>query len=130
MSPAGVTLLGRIWDYKYNLGSGDDDVGGALPSGTIVHPRIELRISQMKPTQALLEQGIEDISMFEAFIYNHTLTITNNNEIEITAPANSQHYGKHYRVVGDSEYTSLGASDSRGYLRVKLKRVEKSRTIQ
>jgi len=127
MSPAGITLLGRVWDYIYPA---DDDVGGALPSGTVTHDRIELRISQMKPTQALLEQGIEDISLFEGFVHNHTLTILNNNEIEITAPTNSQHYGKRYRVIGDSKYTSMGANDSRGYLLVTLRRVEKSRTIQ
>jgi len=127
MSPAGITLLGTVIDYTY---PSDDSVGGAVPSGTIVHLNVPMRISQMKPTQALLEQGIEDISLFEGFIYNHLLTITNNNEIEIIAPPNSQHYGKRYRCVGDAKYTSVGASDSRGYLLVTLKRIEKSRTIQ
>lgn len=127
---AGINLLGRVWDYQYGLGEGDDDVGGSQPSGTVLHERIELRISSMKPTQALLEQGIEDISMFTGFLVNHTLQIANNNQLEITAPANSPYYGEFFRVIGNPQRTSMGPSDSRSFLKVNLKRVEKSRTIQ
>ena len=124
---AGLNLVGRVWSFSYPV---DDSVGGALPSGTILHDKIDLRIEANKPTQALLEQGIEDISTFSGFLSPHTLLIKNNNEIEITAPANSVHYGKFYRVMGDPQVMSLHASDSRGYLFVSLKRVEKSRSIQ
>ena len=61
---AGLNLVVRVWDYKYNLGEGDDSVGGSQPSGTVLHNQIDARIQSQKPTQALLEQGLEDISMF------------------------------------------------------------------
>ena len=58
---AGLNLVCRVWDFTY---PNDDDVGGALPSGTVLHERVDARIQQNRPTQALLEQGIEDISTF------------------------------------------------------------------
>jgi len=127
---AGQNLVARVYDMKYNLGLGDDDVGGSRPSGTVLHERVDVRIRQNRPTQALLEQGIEDISTFEGMFRNHTLLIANNNEIEITAPTNSPYCGEYFRVTGNPERTSIGAGDSRGYLRVQLKRVEKSRSLQ
>ena len=127
---AGLNLVVRVWDYKYNLGEGDDSVGGSQPSGTVLHNQIDARIQSQKPTQALLEQGLEDISMFVGLLTPHTLLVTNNNQLEVTAPANSPYYNEFFRVVGNPQRTSMGASDSRGYLLVNLKRVEKSRTIQ
>jgi hypothetical protein len=124
---AGTNVLVRIWEYSY---PSDDSVGGALPSGTVLHSQVDARIQSMKPTQALLEQGLEDISMFVGFLVPHTLLVSNNNQLEVTAPVNSPYYSEFFRVVGNPQRTSMGASDSRGYLLVNLKRVEKSRTIQ
>jgi len=130
MSPAGLNLTGRIWDYAYNLGDGDDDIGGAVPSGTVLQERVELRIHATEPTQALLEQGIEDISMFTGVVGNYTVDILNNHQIEITLPSNSSYFGEFFRVVGNPQHASVSPSDSRGFLMVNLKRVEKARTIQ
>lgn len=123
---AGKTLLANIWDYTYT----NDEVAGAVPSGTVLYERVEMRIHSITPTQALLEQGIEDISMFKGIIMNHTIEVENNNEIEVTHPWNTPYVNERFRVVGNPQRTSMGASDSRSYLVVMLRRIEKSRTIQ
>ena len=115
---AGLNLVVRIWDFIYSYG--DDDVGGALPSGTILHERVDARIHSNRPTQALLEQGIEDISTFTGLLHPATLLVSNNNEVEVIAPANSPYYGEFFRVVGNPQRTSHHPSDSRGYFLVSL----------
>ena len=129
---AGLNLIGKVIDYKYDLGEGDDAVGGAQPSGTttVLQDNIQLRIAAAKPTQAILEQGVETDSLYTGFIGNHTVDILNNHEIEVTAPANSPYFGLRFRILGDPQRASVGASDSRGFLLVMMKRVTKSRTIQ
>jgi len=128
--PAGLNLVGDVWEFYYDLGEGDDDVGGAQPSGTVSYSGIQLRLQTMKPTQPLLEQGIESVGMFVASIYPHTAPIKYNNEIEIKLPANSPHYGSFFRIMGEPQRMSMSPSDSRGYLIVNVQRVEKNRTIQ
>lgn len=127
---AGLNLIGRVWSYEYNLGSADDDVGGAVPSGTVLQENVELRIHSLEPTQALLEQGIEDISMFTGVIGNFTIDIKNNHQIEITLPANSPYFGEFFRIIGNPQRASVNPSDSRGFIMVSLKRVERARTQQ
>jgi len=125
----GLNLVGNLWQYSNPTGS-DDEVGGAVPTGTVAYYNFQLRLQTLKPTQALLEQGIENRGLFTALIEPHTVPVQFNNEIEITAPANSPHYGKHFRIIGEPQRTSMSPSDSRGYLIVNVQRVEKGRTIQ
>ena len=127
---AGLNLVGKVYDYRYDLGEKDDETGGANPSGTVLQDNLSLRIASMKPTPALLEQGVESIDLFTGVIANYTVDIQNNHEIEITAPLNSAYYGKFYRILGDPQRTSTHPSDSRGFLLVTLRRVERSRAIQ
>lgn len=127
---AGLNLIARIWNYSYNLGEGDDSIGGAQPSGTASYQDVTMRIQSLKPTYPLLEQGVETIEIFTGLIHPHTIDVKNNNEIEITAPANSPWYGERFRVKGSPRRTSTGASDSRGYLLVNLQRIESSRSQQ
>ena len=125
--PAGLNQLCEVWDFNYPA---DDEIGGAVPSGTMLYENIPCRIQQNRPTQALLEQGIVGINTFVALIGDSTLDIENNNELRITAPINSPYYNKYFRVLGDPDRTSVHPSDSRGCLLVNLQRVERGRTIQ
>jgi len=124
---AGMNLLCKIIEFSY---PSDDSVGGAQPSGTVTYEDISCRVQSSKPTQALLEQGLEDVSMFIGLLTPHTVLVTNNNQLEITAPLNSPYYNERFRVVGNPQRTSMSPSDSRGYILVNLKRVEKSRQLQ
>jgi hypothetical protein len=123
----GVNLIADLWSYSYPE---DDSVGGAQPSGTVVYENFQLRLRTDRPVDALLQQGIENIGSFTAHVVPHTVPVEFNNEIEIKLPVNSPYYGKRFRVVTEPERTSMSPSDSRGYLIVRLKRVEKSRSLQ
>lgn len=123
----GTNLLGDLYEYTY---PSDDDVGGALPSGTVVYSNFRLRLQTLKPTEALLEQGLESVGFFTAHIIPYTVPVKHNNEIEITAPSNSPHYGNRFRIIGEPQRPSMAPSDPRNYLIVNVKRVEKSRSLQ
>ena len=124
---AGVNLIADLYEFTYPA---DDSVGGSQPSGTVVYEGFSLRLRTDRPVDALLQQGIENIGTFTAHIVPFTVPVKFNNEIEITLPVNSPHYGNRFRVITEPERTSLSPSDSRGYLVCRVRRIEKSRSIQ
>lgn len=124
---AGLNLLCEIWDYNYPE---DDDIGGSQPSGTMLYSNVPIRIAANRPTQQIREQGIIGVDTYIGVVHNFTLDIENNNEILVTAPPSSHYYDKRFRVIGDVQRTSMGASDSRGYIILNLQRVERGRELQ
>lgn len=117
-------MQGRVWRYTYVA---DDDVGGALPTGTILKENVFARIEQLKSTQVLLEQGLEIPEMFQGYLYytGDPLDIQNNDQLEIYHPPISPFYNKRFRVVG---YRHSSHTDARRFVEVTLKRHETTRT--
>lgn len=124
---AGLNLVADVWTFSY---PNDDDMGGAQPSGTIAYSNAQLRLQTLKPTQPLLEQGIESVGLFTACLYPHTCPLRYNDELEVKLPVNSPHYGDRFRIVGEPQRTSMSPSDHRGYLIVNVQRIEKNRSQQ
>jgi len=120
---AGLNLQGRLWRYQYE----DDEVGGAIPSGTILRETLFCRIEQLKSTQVLLEQGLEIPEMFQGFLYytGETLDIAHNDQLEIYSPPVSPWYNKRFRIVG---YRHSSHSDVRRFVEVTMRRHELTRT--
>ena len=125
---AGLNTTGRLWRFHYPA---DDDVGGALPSGTILKENVYGRIEQLKATQVLLEQGLELPEMFQAFLYytGDPLDIQNNDELEIYYPPISPFYNKGFRILG---YRHSSHADIRRFVEVTMKRhvISRSNTYQ
>jgi hypothetical protein len=96
MSPAGLNQVCRLIRFSYPA---DDSVGGAVPSGTVLYANLDIRISSQKPTMALVEQGVQTISLFNAMLFEGNAEILHNDQIEITAPSMGWYYGKKFRVV-------------------------------
>lgn len=65
---SGLNMQGRLWRFHNPAGS-DDDVGGSIPSGTILKENVFGRMEQLKSTQVLLEQGLEIPEMFQAYLF-------------------------------------------------------------
>lgn len=122
---AGLNLQGKIWRFtsKYS----DDDNGGAVPSGTPLYNPVFARISSKKPTQALLEQGLETPEIFEgtlsysAFSPTGSYDVQHNDQYEVTWPPISDFYGRKFVIIG-VQHQSF--SDYRRFLTVTMRRLE------
>lgn len=93
---AGVNSKGRIWTFTYN----DDDQGGALPTGTILYDPVFARISEKRSTQALLEQGLETPSIFDALVEPGSMQLESNMVYEDNYYPASPYYGKKFVIIG------------------------------
>lgn len=121
MANAGYNHVVRIWSFIES--PNDDDIGGARPSGTIVYDNVPARIQSLKPTQVLLEQGLELPRMFNIVVRPATMNIKHNQQVEFILPVNSKFYGLKFRIVGLQE-TSMHPSNSRDFILLTVKRTE------
>ena len=126
MSIAGLNSTGRIWRW-HNLPASDDDVGGSIPSGTVLKDPVFCRIEPMPATQVLLEQGLELPEMLEALLAysGDPLDIQHNDQLEIYAPLISPHYNHRFRIVGFRHSPQQSGSK---FIEVVMKRHDISRT--
>lgn len=101
----------------------DDSIGGAQPSGTVVYANVPARLSARRPTQVILEQGIKVKEIFTGVLSPGTLTVYNNDQLQVTGPATSPYYNLYFRVLG---VQSSSMTDSRGFLILNLRRIERA----
>lgn len=116
---AGLYLQGRVW--RFTASSNDDSVGGAVPTGTVLYTPVFARLHSEKPTQALLEQGLVTPEIFRATIFPPTMVLQHNDQLEITNPITSIHYGKKFVIIG-VQYSSM--DDPRRFISVTMRRHE------
>ncbi len=118
--PAGLNLLCSV--IRITDGA-DDSIGGAQPSGTAAYVNVPARISARRPTQVILEQGIEVKEIFTGVLAPGSLTIRNNDQIQVTSPQTSPYYGLLFRVLG---YQHSSLTDGRGFIILNLRRIEQA----
>ena len=123
MANAGYNLVSKIW--RFSESANDDDIGGAQPSGTVLYDNVKTRISSLKPTQVLLEQGLETPTLFSGMVFPPNMDLIHNDQIEITLPISSNFYSKRFRIIG-IQNVSTHADESRNYILLTLRRVERS----
>lgn len=107
----------------------DDDVGGAAPSGTVLHHSLDARVDEEMADVGFLRQnestyrgqGIESKASFSALIWGHNLQIREQDELVVISPPNHHYYGKYFRVEG-IKYDSRHPGIKQGYLLVKMTR--------
>lgn len=120
--PAGLNQVCQIWRFSYPQ---DDTVGGAVPSGTVVYSSIDIRIDSKAPTQALLEQGLETPTIYQAIVHEGNIEIEHNDQVQIIAPAYGFFYNKKFRIIGIQRSSNHPFQD-RNQVVLTLKRWEKS----
>lgn len=120
---AGYNLQIKVTRYTYGP---DDEVGGAMPTGTVIYTNIEARTHTLSPTQAFLDQGIETERVFRVMCRPASLIIYNRDEVTITKPVNHKLYNKPFTVMGEPIETNFHPSDPRGYLLLNLARSERA----
>lgn len=121
---AGYNTQARLWRYTTIE---DDDVGGAIPTGTILKEPVFCRIEQTKASQVLLEQGLEIPDMFQGYLYytGEPLDIRQNDQLEVTYPPISPHYNRRFRIIA---YRQSSHQDARRFVEVTMRRHDTSRT--
>ncbi len=118
--PAGLNLLVSV----VRITDGPDDIaGGAQPSGTVQYTNVPARISARRPTQVILEQGIQVKDIFTGVLSPGSLTININDQIQVTWPQTSPYYSYLFRCIG-VQHSSM--TDGRGYLILNLRRIERA----
>lgn len=92
----GLNLRGTIWRINQNP---DDEVGGFMATGTPVASNQPMGIFSRRPLQASLDQGLETEATYDATV-KCGIVIYERDEVEVTCPTNSPHYGLRFRVMG------------------------------
>lgn len=105
----------------------DDVVGGSVPSGTVVYEGLYIRAAAEKPVMALMQQGLETVDTFSAYIFPGNIVIEHNDQIQFTAPVQDWYYGKKFRVVS-IQRSSNGPFQDRNTTRIVMRRWEESRS--
>jgi hypothetical protein len=118
--PAGLNQVCRVIRFSYPQ---DDSSGGAVPSGTILYPFLDIRIESREPTQALVEQGLQVPTIFSAMLFEGNVEIEHNDQIEVLLPAMGWFHGKKFRVIGVQRASSSPALD-RNQIKLTLRRWE------
>ena len=122
---AGLVFSGKIWQLSF---TDDDEVGGAVPSGTIVYDNVQLRLQNSRNSLDLTIQGFETSKFFSAVLPPRPRMnlVEKKHYLQVTSPPNSNHYLKMFRIVNIQE-SNFHPSDPRRYLILNLERVENTR---
>ena len=123
---AGLESRADIWRMTY---LDDDEVGGAVISGSVVHADVYTRMNAQPREQLLLQQGLETVRTFTAIIVPGWLDIRERDEYEIVKPTDHVHYGKRFRIVS-VEDMFYNPRDPRNYKLVNLTRSIRAHDIQ
>jgi hypothetical protein len=122
MTNAGMNI--RFDIFRVNYGS-DDEVGGAVITGTCQHHDIPGRLQGEMPNQLLLQQGLETPRTFTATIFPGTLDIRERDEVWVSEPHDHVYYHQYFRVIGVT-YSNFTSRDPRSYLLLSLTRSERA----
>ena len=115
---AGNNLHVDIWRLTYPA---DDEVGGAVPSGTIVYSHVEGRIQASTPIPAFAMQGLETSKIMTGELYPGTLNVQEYDQLEVVSPPNSPYYGWKFRI-DTVQRSNYHPGDPRGVLLLTLVR--------
>lgn len=122
MTNAGMNI--RFDIFRVNYGN-DDEVGGAVITGTCQYHDILGRLQGEMPNQLLLQQGLETPRTFTATIFPGTLDIRERDEVWVSEPHDHVYYHQYFRVIGVT-YSNFTSRDPRSYLLLSLTRSERA----
>jgi hypothetical protein len=116
---AGMVIAGSIWEFT----DGYDDVGGYLPSGTIVYQGVQARLQNAQNSLQMNIQGYETTKYFSATVQPRAgmNLVEKKHYFQVTSPPNHRYYGKMFRIVSIQE-PNFHPADPRRYLVVNFER--------
>jgi len=116
--PAGMDCKVRAIRWVF---PSDDDVGGARPSGTVLHESLDASLTEESADITFLQQGIQAKKAFSGMIWGHQLQIREDDDLEVISPPNHDYYGKRF-TVKDATHDTRHPGIKQRYLLVKLTR--------
>lgn len=78
----------------------DDDVGGAIYTGTTVYTDLPVSIFSRRPSQESLEQGLEVNAIYDMTARLCNVTLIERDLVEVTCPSGHPYYGLQFRIMG------------------------------
>lgn len=120
---AGLNARIRVWRMSEMT---DDSVGGAMLTGTIAYESLEARLQPLKPDPLFLFQGIETNKIIRCTTRPATISIYENDEIEVTWPPQQAEFGVRYKVM-KIQRDGLHPLDRRNFLELQLSRIKVAR---
>lgn len=119
---AGLNI--RIDIYRFSYGA-DDRVGGATPTGSLQYQDIRAMLSSRRPSQMMLEQGLETNRVYDLTIGAFDARLIERDEFEVVFPTDHLYYGDRFRITGVQE-TPRRRKHGGGFVAT-AERIERSR---
>lgn len=111
---AGLNSLCRIWRIEVNA---DDEVGGALVTGTVVYDFLPVRLQGEPENQLFAQQGLQTMRTFTAIVQPGTLDIRERDELEVIDPYDQIYYSQRFRIQSVT-YSTHNQRDPRNFIRL------------
>jgi hypothetical protein len=125
----GLYCRANIWRMNNSDPDGDDVVGGAMISGTLVYESVQCAFQDSRATQALYEQGLEVPRLVDCVMIPETMDIRERDEVEVVSPYNHRFVNKRLRII-EVIRGITHPSSRHGHIELRLQRVERTRTQQ
>jgi hypothetical protein len=112
----------------HSIGQGpDDEVGGAIYTGTATLLSIPATIQYLTPSRLLLEQGTEVKRIAKILVQPGSLVIVEQDEVEVVGPPGHEDVGRLFKVVS-VDRTGFSPNDTRGrFLQLTCERLQEHR---
>lgn len=105
----------------------DDASGGAITTGTVVHNDLASVLTPRRPSQIMLEQGLEVDAIYDFTTTAQGVTLFERDEMQVTWPPAHALFGLRFRIEG----VQPGRKRARfAALHCTLSRIRESRTSQ
>lgn len=124
MAIPGLNLLATVWRMN---NAADDDVGGAMITGTPIYTSLPFSIMPQKPSQISLEAGLEVPALYDATCRANGISLLERDEVQVTAPTGHPLYNLRLRIIGVQSSRRRGRHTAQ---HLTLSRIRRSRRRQ
>lgn len=94
---AGLNIRIDIWTMSQDT---DDAVGGAMITGTVAHSGIPARLTMRRPSQIMLEQGLETTKVADLLLQGRNISVNERDEIQVVWPLDHPFINARFRIEG------------------------------
>jgi len=113
----------------YRVSFIDDEVGGAVETGTVLASNIRGYMDIRPPSQLMLEQGLETPRIADIFLRPRpgSLVLYERDQIEVTGPADHPNINERWRIEAVLN-SPQHPKDRKRFIKVRTTRVDRTRT--